>query len=460
MDVNQFEQHVTGCIIMAIKQLLCRICRVGINRRFWSIPVFLLYHAVIATAFPPASYAEPSHTESLKLDSETDATLTIYPADGEQLLIWIPSYATPAETVEDIAGQLQQFRVETWYVDLLDARFLPKTGSSIYKIPDNDIFVLMRQAEKVSGKKIYLYAESRATIPVLQGLRLWQQSSTNDNNFGGVILNSPFFYTETPDPGELAKLMPIVSVTNLPIYILQPDLSPRYWQLKETVPALEASGSDVYVQVLRKIRGRFHFRPDATESETTFTRQFGQVIHRSMQLLNSTSTKTRVATNTALASTPVREGKKDRYLQPYKGSPDPPPLHLSTLNGGIIDLKQFKNHVVLVNFWATWCPPCVHEMPSMQRLSEKLTGDPFEILGVNIAEDQPTVENFLQTKIHVSFPILMDTDGEVLRQWNVMAFPTSFIIDKKGKIRYALFGSIDWDTKEIINKIETLIKEK
>ena len=96
----------------------------------------------------------------------------------------------------------------------------------------------------------------------------------------------------------------------------------------------------------------------------------------------------------------------------------------------------------------------------MQRLSEKLTGDPFVILGVNIAEDQAIVENFLQTKINVDFPILMDNAGIALRQWNVMAFPTSFVIDKQGKIRYALFGSIDWDTAEIINKIETLIEEK
>jgi len=445
---------------MAVYRLLCRICRVGISQRRVSFAVFFAYLAIAPAVFPATTLAEPIRTEPLALDSDTEATLTIYPADGKQLLIWIPSYATPADTVEDIASQLQQLQVETWYVDLLEARFLPKAGSSVYKIPDNDIFVLLRQAEKVSDKKIYLYAESRATIPALQGLRLWQQSSTNVNNFGGVILNSPFFYTETPDPGESAELMPIVSVTNLPIYILQPDQSPRYWQLKETVPALEGSGSDVYVQVLKKIRGRFHFRPDATETETAFTRQFGQVIQRSMQLLNSVNAKTRVASSVALESKPVREGKKDRYLQAYKGSPDPPPLHLSTLNGGSIDLKQYKNHVVLVNFWATWCPPCVHEMPSMQRLSEKLIGDPFQILGVNIAEDQPTVENFLQTKINVGFPILMDTDGKVLRQWNVMAFPTSFIIDKKGKIRYALFGSIDWDTKEIINKIETLIKEK
>ncbi|KPJ95104.1 MAG: hypothetical protein AMJ55_04780 [Gammaproteobacteria bacterium SG8_15] len=409
---------------------------------------------------PPMILAEKSQHETLAIDDETDATLTIFPANGDQLLIWIPSYATPAETVEDIADQLQHLKVEVWYVDLLEARFLPKTGSSVYKIPDNDIVVLLRHAEKVTNKKIYLYAESRATIPALQGLRLWQQSAVNHSRFGGLLLNSPYFYVETPDPGQLADLMPVVNATNLPIYILQPEQSPRYWQLKDTVPALEKSGSDVFVHVLRKLRGRFHFRPDATNAETRFTRQFGHIVYQSMQLLNSVNNKSRVVTTGELETVTVREGKKDRYLQAYQGVTEPPPLRLPAMDGTTIDLKQFDNQVVLVNFWATWCPPCVHEMPSMQRLSEKLTGDPFVILGVNIAEDHATVENFLQSKINVDFPILMDTAGNSLRQWNVMAFPTSFVIDKQGKIRYALFGSIDWDTAEIINKIETLIKEK
>ncbi|WP_455208615.1 TlpA family protein disulfide reductase [Kaarinaea lacus] len=409
---------------------------------------------------PAFGFAESTLTETLELDSETEVTLTIFPADGEQLLIWIPSYATPAESAAEIASQLQQLKVEVWYVDLLEAHFLPKTGSSDYKIPDSDVHALLKHAEKVRNKKIYLYAESRTTIPAMQGLRLWQQSADNHSNFGGLLLNSPDFYLETPDPGQLAELMPIVGVTNLPIYVLQPELSPRYWQLQETVPALEKSGSDVFVQVLKKMRGRFHFRPDATPAEIQFTGQFGQVIQQSMQLLNSVNNKPRTASTDQLKAVNIREGKKDRYLQPYQGDPEPPSLRLQRLGGATIDLKQFKNQVVLVNFWATWCPPCVHEMPSMQRLSEKLTGDPFEILGVNIAEDKPTVENFLQTKINVDFPILMDIDGHALRQWNVMAFPTSFIIDKQGKIRYALFGSIDWDTAEIINKLELLIKEK
>lgn len=439
---------------MSLYRSLYRLCRAGINRTGWVLILPAMFFC------PALSLADAPLYETLEVDNETEATLTIFPADGRDLLLWIPTDATPIESVADIAGQLQQLKVEVWHVDLLEARFLPKTGSSIYKIPDSDILALIKHAEKTRKKKIYVYSEGGAAIPTMQGLRLWQQSQADHAMFGGLLLNSPNFYVETPDPGQLAELMPVVSVTNLPIYILQPELSPRYWQLKETVPALEKSGSDVFVQVLRKMRGRFYFRPDATDAETQFTRQFGQVIQRSMQLLSSTNQKPRAATSNKLESVAVREGKKDRYLQPYKGKQQPPPLRLPTLKGTTVDLSQFSNQVVLVNFWATWCPPCVHEMPSMQRLSEKLTGDPFVILGVNIAEDEPTVKDFLQNKINVDFPILMDVDGHALRQWNVMAFPTSFVIDKQGKIRYALFGSIEWDTAEIISKIDSLIKEK
>ncbi|MCI0506563.1 MAG: TlpA family protein disulfide reductase [Gammaproteobacteria bacterium] len=438
--------------------LLRRIFRINI----YEISRLLLLMLLIQ--YPIAVTAQQSGTETLELDSNTEATLTIFPADGEQLLIWIPNHAAPATAVADIASQLQQLKVEVWAIDLLEARFLPKMGSSNYKIPDSDINTLLNHAQKVRNKKIYFYTEGNAAIPVLLGLRLWQQlpqpTSSRQKTFGGVLLNSPNFYVETPDPGQAAELMPIVSATNLPVYVLQPELSPRYWQLQETVPALEKSGSDVFVQVLKNMRGRFHFRPDATGAETRFTHEFGQVIFRSMQLLNSVNAKPRVAATATLQPMNIREGKKDRYLQTYQGNTLPPPLQLPALNGATIGLGQFKEQVVLVNFWATWCPPCVHEMPSMQRLSEKLSGSPFVILGVNIAEDISTVENFLKTKINVDFPILMDVDGQALRQWNVMAFPTSFVIDKQGKIRYALFGSIDWDTEEIINKLDTLIKEK
>ncbi|MCK5724872.1 MAG: TlpA family protein disulfide reductase, partial [Gammaproteobacteria bacterium] len=112
-----------------------------------------------------------------------------------------------------------------------------------------------------------------------------------------------------------------------------------------------------------------------------------------------------------------------------------------------------------VNFWASWCPPCVHEMPSMERLQKRFSTKTFMILGVNMAEDKKTVEHFLNSKVQVSFPILFDENGDALKRWGVFAFPTSYVVDKKGKIRYALFGGVDWENQDILNKISKLVHE-
>jgi len=424
-------------------------------RQFYRYVIWLLL--AIYFLLPATVLAE--ETESLPLDADTDVSLSIFAAKGDRLLIWFPSFATPYEAVETISRQLQTLGIEVWYADLLEAHFLPKAGSSVYQIPSNDILAIIDHAAKVRNKKIYIFAENRATIPVFHALHERQIASGNIQHFAGVILNSPDFYVETPDPGMKADLMPVVGVTNLPVYILQPALSPRYWQLQDTLPVLQQSGSDVFVKVLKKIRGRFHFRPDATDDEVLLTDAFGKLIDQGMHLLDTVNQKPRQVSKQQVQRIEVREGKKDRYLQAYQGDPVPPPLRLTALDGDTIDLKQLTGKVVLVNFWASWCPPCVHEMPSMQRLSEKLLGDPFIILGVNIAEEKSVVEAFLQSKVNVDFPVLLDSDGSIMRQWKVMAFPTSFVIDKKGKIRYALFGSIDWNTAEIINKIASLVKE-
>jgi thiol-disulfide isomerase/thioredoxin len=135
-----------------------------------------------------------------------------------------------------------------------------------------------------------------------------------------------------------------------------------------------------------------------------------------------------------------------------------PALALPSLEGGTMRLDHLRGKVVLVNFWAVWCPPCRKEMPSMARLSEKFVGKPFSILGVNVGETPEEIRAFLK-QVPVNFPIVLDSEGQNLKAWQVFAFPTSYVVDKKGRIRLGLFGSIEWDSPETVARLEALLAE-
>jgi thiol-disulfide isomerase/thioredoxin len=135
-----------------------------------------------------------------------------------------------------------------------------------------------------------------------------------------------------------------------------------------------------------------------------------------------------------------------------------PLLVLPSLSGPSVDLGALRGKVVLVNFWAVWCPPCRKEMPSMNRLMSKLEGRPFTILGVNEGESPEEINAFLR-QVPVNFPILLDRQGELLKSWRVFAFPTSYVVDKRGNLRLGLFGSIEWDSPEAVAQLEQLLAE-
>lgn len=396
----------------------------------------------------------------LALADGTEFNFEIHPATGNKLFIWIPSEAGPQENDIKLAKDLANQGIEVWRVDLVEARFLPVAQSSMDSIPASDVAAIVNYAIASTNKQIFISATGRAAIPVLRGLQQWQQTYSEQTRLGGVILISPMLFIETPDPGEQAKLMPVVSKTNLPLYILQPKLSPWFWKLATTKPALEQSGSDIFLQTISGVRDRFYFRPDATDHEKQQSNELATRLYHASRLLAALAKKNRHGFKHDVEAPEVRIGKKDRELQTFKGDSTPPELKLLDLDGKALDLREYKGKVVLVNFWASWCPPCVHEMPSMQRLQDKYRNKGFIILGVNMAEDRQTIKKFLNTKVKVDFPILLDNDGMALKRWQVFAFPTSYVIDRKGQIRYALFGGLEWDTPEIMQKIEALLREK
>lgn len=142
----------------------------------------------------------------------------------------------------------------------------------------------------------------------------------------------------------------------------------------------------------------------------------------------------------------------------YDREPSPPTLSLADLSGQPQDLSHYQGQVVLINFWATWCSPCLAEMPSMQRLVERMTARPFQILAVNSEETKSRVWKFSKL-LNISFPTLLDTNGDVTRRWEVEIFPTSYLIDTRGQIRYITYGALEWDQADVINTIETLMPD-
>jgi len=121
-----------------------------------------------------------------------------------------------------------------------------------------------------------------------------------------------------------------------------------------------------------------------------------------------------------------------------------PDFTLSDLNGRSYTLSELRGKVVIVNFWATWCPPCRAEMPSMERLYQELSGQGLVLLAINVEKDgRRTVKQFLTSNPH-SFPVLLDDQETAQRLYGVNRFPESFIVRKDGVVDDKVIGAIDW----------------
>ena len=143
-------------------------------------------------------------------------------------------------------------------------------------------------------------------------------------------------------------------------------------------------------------------------------------------------------------------------LQPYEERAEPPALALPDMGGRPHTLDSYRGQVVLVNFWASWCTPCLMEMPSMQRLATALKDRPFRLLAVNVKESSSKVWKFMKL-LNVTFTTLLDSKGEAAEAWDVQIYPTSYLIDADGRMRYVAYGPVDWDSDDIIERIESLL---
>lgn len=133
-----------------------------------------------------------------------------------------------------------------------------------------------------------------------------------------------------------------------------------------------------------------------------------------------------------------------------------PDFSLHDRKNNLRRLSDYRGHVVVVNFWSTWCIPCRKEMPALERTWLRINTRGGVVLGVAMQDEPADIEHFL-AKVPVSFSILMDRDGEVAKQWGVVGIPMTFILNPEGQIVYKASGIREWDSDLIINRIMELL---
>lgn len=135
-----------------------------------------------------------------------------------------------------------------------------------------------------------------------------------------------------------------------------------------------------------------------------------------------------------------------------------PDFTLEDTEGNKVTLSSLRGKVVMVNFWATWCPPCKEEMPSMEKLNQIMDGEDFVMLAINADDNgRAVVPDFLEKNPH-DFTVLYDDKGTIQQQYGVYKLPESFIVRKDGTIVEKVAGAIDWASPKTVAYIRNLTR--
>ena len=390
--------------------------------------------------------------------NDTELSLLRFNAEGKHLIIWISPGFGDLQRSYGVAEAISRRGIEVWHIDLAESLFLTQSTNTLRALDGSYVAGLISEAHELTGKSITLMSRSYAALPVLRGARLWQmQAAKADNDqldyLTGAILFSPELYSEIPPLGLDPVYDPIASSTNIPIMLYQSGRRGNRWQLDKTLEQLQAGGAAVYIKILPGVTGVFYLKDSSAETSTVL-KQLPEEIERVVYMLERIPTPKTV--NKLMAGGEPALSSLDITLKPFASDMTPLAINLKTASGESFTREDFSGKVTLVNFWASWCGPCVEEIPALNRLREYMKGRPFELISINYAEKPEQIREFLNM-VKVDFPVLLDEDGSYSAKWNVLVYPATFVIATDGNIVYGVNGAIEWDNEEITGKLEALM---
>jgi peroxiredoxin len=136
-----------------------------------------------------------------------------------------------------------------------------------------------------------------------------------------------------------------------------------------------------------------------------------------------------------------------------------PEFAVPALRGGQVRLHDLRGRVGLVNFWATWCPPCVDESPSLQQFAEQMRTQGVEVIGISVDQDPAALRRFID-RFHLTFTIGRDPYQALAHRYGTFKFPETYIVDRDGRVAEKIIGAIDWQDPRIISFVESLTQRK
>ncbi|MET0086199.1 MAG: TlpA disulfide reductase family protein [Sedimenticola sp.] len=415
--------------------------------------------ALLIALLATTATASDSEELSIALSSETEIPVTRFYSDGDRIL-WLPSeFGFRGARELSLADGLAVHGFDVWLADLHDGYFLPPGRSSLLEIPVDEVAELIARSQPVQGR-LFIMSTGRGAALAMMAVRRWQQLYSERKPLGGLFLFHPNLMARAPVPGEDPEYLPVAQLTNQPVLLIQPADSSKRWYLDELLEKLRGGGADVFTRVIRDVSDGFHQRPNASEKELAQSAKLPGILSSVAPLLAGINPAAKTPAQ-AIDMTGAPEWNATAFsgkLSSYTGDPIPPELSLTDLEGQRYSLSDFRGKVVLLNFWATWCPPCVKEIPSLGRLKRKLSDRSVAVLSVDVGESVERVEAFLK-KVPADFPVMLDPEGATVKTWKLRAFPTTFLIDGEGRIRYAYFGGLEWDTPEVVTLIEKVLEE-
>ena len=418
----------------------------------------------ILLALTAAAGGAEAETFEVVADDQTVLSVNVLGAGGSPRLLWPNILSGGPPGVERTRQHLVNAGFEVWLADPLEARFLPRSSENVRSLDGSGIAALLGATANHPDQPTLMVAHGRMALPVLRGTRLWQQQG-GEGRLDGIVLLYPNLFGPTPAAGDDPQLDPIVDASNWPLMIVQPERGTLRWALPEVMDRLWNNQSRAFATLIPGVRDWYLFHePGQDPLEDAAAAELPELLQQALTLLGSaprpeTAVQSAVA-DSSTAATESDQGQATRVtgLRERPGQPPAPDFHLEDTAGAIHRLDEYSGAVTLVNFWASWCPPCVEEIPSMNRLAARYDQSAFRIVSINFQEDPETIRAFMR-RVQVDFPVLIDTDGAVSRQWRVIAFPSSFIVDARGRVRWSVNSAIAWDEPHIFQLIEGLMSE-